>query len=126
LDEQAFQEVQQYADFQKVLSERVNDDLMKGEEVPASTNSPPLMPGAVKQEFSQTPYVDPTILSPIFQRGITSPVVIPQHRSEDGKMVWKRAYAPVLWQCGISQDAFFHFIDCYNETIKVYKSCSVI
>ena len=118
MDEQAFQEVQQYADFQKVLSERVSDDLMKDEAIPASTYPPP-MPNAVKQEFSHPPYVDSAIMSPIFQRGVPSPVVIPQQRLEDGRIVWARTYSPALWHCGITQDAFFYFIDCYNEIIKV-------
>ena len=34
-------------------------------------------------------------------------------------MVWKRAYSPLLWQWGITKEAFFNFIDRYNEVTKV-------
>lgn len=117
LDERAFQEVQNYADFQKMLSERVNDDIIREGAHPALTYTPTTP--TFKHSPSLQPYLDRALFASISQRILPSPVVIPQRRSENGKMAWTRAYAPVFWQCGISQEEFFKFIDSYNQIIEV-------
>jgi hypothetical protein len=111
--------VQNYADFQRVLSERVSDDLMKEEAASPISTFAPTTPHDFRHNFSQPAYSDPSLFIPASQSGLPSPVVITQQRSEGGQVAWARTYAPVLWQGGINQDAFFHFIDCYNEIIKV-------
>jgi hypothetical protein len=116
-DERAFQEVQNYADFQKMLSERVNDDILREEAYPVLEYA--LASPTFKHNTSLPLYHDPARFASISQRLLPSPVVIHQRRSEDGRMTWARAYAPVFWQCGITQEEFFDFIDCYNEIIEV-------
>ena len=46
------------------------------------------------------------------------PVIIPQRRPRDRSRGFARAYAPVLANCGVSQEMFLHFIKDFYEASK--------
>jgi hypothetical protein len=79
----------------------------------------PESPVSFSHNISQHPYLDPALFSSVSKRFLPSPIIIPQQISDDGIMVWKRAYSPLLWQWGITKEAFFNFTDRYNEVTKV-------
>lgn len=54
-------------------------------------------------------------------RGISYPVVIPQRRPGNKQRGFMKAYAPILSQCGISQEHFHEFIIALNKAIQVSK-----
>lgn len=111
--------MQSYADFQRTLSESVNDDLIE-EETPTSIFAlPKSNTFQQRQSFPPPQHLDPSLFAPASPRGLAFPVVIPQKRSDDGRMLWAPTYTPALLQCGINQEAFSHFIDGYNEIFKV-------
>ncbi|PSS15198.1 hypothetical protein M430DRAFT_20504 [Amorphotheca resinae ATCC 22711] len=101
IDERAFQEVQKYADFQRELSERVYDDILKE--------------GTYGYPRSS---LDTSVFPSICHNFLPAPIIIPQQRSEGGKRAWTRAYAPSLLGCGIDQDTFLDFLDSYNQVTK--------
>ena len=47
------------------------------------------------------------------------PVILPQRRPMDSKRGFVRAYAPLLHDCGISQETWFDFLYSFDESIKV-------
>jgi hypothetical protein len=50
------------------------------------------------------------------------PVIVPQRRPRNKERGFVRAYAPVLEQCGISQDLFLKFLDDWAVASKVSDS----
>ncbi|KAK4941004.1 hypothetical protein LTR66_014852 [Elasticomyces elasticus] len=46
------------------------------------------------------------------------PVIIPQRRPRESSRGFARAYAPVLANCGVSQEMFLHFIKDFYEASK--------
>ena len=48
------------------------------------------------------------------------PVVIPQKRPQSKARGFVRAYAPVLEECGIGEDMWLGFLDCFMESLKVH------
>ncbi|KAH8703687.1 hypothetical protein BGW36DRAFT_278623, partial [Talaromyces proteolyticus] len=52
---------------------------------------------------------------------IAYPVVIPQRRPGNKQRGFMKAYAPILSQCGISEEHFHDFIDALNKAIQVSK-----
>jgi hypothetical protein len=89
------------------------------EEASPNTKYASESPAAFNHNMSQHPHLDPALFSPLSKKFLPSLIIIPQQISEDGRMVWTRAYAPLLSQCGITKEAFFKFIDRYNEITKV-------
>jgi len=53
---------------------------------------------------------------------IPCPVIIPQRRPRQKDRGFVRAYAPVLADCGISQDVFLQFLDDWDKASKVGSS----
>ena len=47
------------------------------------------------------------------------PVVLPQRRPETKRRGFIRAYAPVLYDCGIDQQLFMKFLDDFDKAIEV-------
>ena len=43
------------------------------------------------------------------------PVILPQRRPKDRSRGFIRAYAPVLADCGVSQESFLEFLELFNE-----------
>jgi hypothetical protein len=125
IDEQAFQEVQNYADFQRSLSKRVHDDILK-----EGSASNPGYPGSslshvdpFRDYLSKEPYqdatLDPALFAQTSQGHLPSPIVIPQRIYEDTERCWAKAYAPSISQSGIDQVDFLDFIDSFNEATRV-------
>lgn len=52
-------------------------------------------------------------------RQIPCPVIIPQRRPGKRDRGFVRAYAPVLEECGVSQDVFLKFIEDFDKASKV-------
>ena len=122
-DAKAFQELQNYADFQRLLSNRVQDDLYKDEMF--TSMYAPIDPQILGQRqtfgdyFSHQPFVHPSLQQPNAVGRLQCPVIIPQRRPEDKSRGWVRAYAPALMNCGIDQYTFLNFLDAFNESSKV-------
>jgi hypothetical protein len=47
------------------------------------------------------------------------PVILPQRRPENRSRGFVRAYAPVLYDCGIDQATFIDFLDTFDQSIGV-------
>jgi hypothetical protein len=118
-DAQAFQDLQKYADFQNVLSRRLCDGLDVDETY--SPINPLLLPASdnINGCFSHKQHIHRALPAPLQRPCLSCPVVIPEKMGVDGHHCWERAYAPSLAECGIDQNTFLHFIDTFNETIKV-------
>ena len=54
------------------------------------------------------------------------PVIIPQRRPRDWKRGFMRAYAPVLGDCGVSQDMFLDFLKTFDAVNKQLPLLQVI
>jgi len=54
------------------------------------------------------------------------PVILPQRRPQSKARGFVHAYAPMLMDCNISQDAFMQFLDYFDEAIKVSPVFTVI
>lgn len=58
-------------------------------------------------------------LPPAQPQRLPCPVIIPQRRPGSKRRGFVRAYAPVLAQCGISQDVFLKFISDFHKASQV-------
>lgn len=56
---------------------------------------------------------------------IPYPVIIPQRRPGNKDRGFVHAYAPVLAECGIGQDAFLGFLDSFYKASKVRPSLNI-
>jgi hypothetical protein len=56
---------------------------------------------------------------PVQPRRLPFPVIVPQRRPGAKKRGFVRAYAPVLADCGISQDCFLKFISDFHKASQV-------
>lgn len=118
-DHEAFIELQQYADFQNILSQRVCDDLDSAESLNQQID-----PRLLKHDLAEGPvfsnYYARSALSPAGSRqGLSIPVSITTKRRSQELNGWERTYAPSLLEYGITQNTFLNFIDKFNETIEV-------
>ncbi|KAB8262060.1 hypothetical protein BDV32DRAFT_147709 [Aspergillus pseudonomiae] len=57
---------------------------------------------------------------------IPSPVIIPQRRPSNKDRGFVRAYAPVLADCGVSQDVFLKFLEDFFQASKASKWIEVV
>lgn len=117
-DDQAFRELQQYADFQNVLSQRLSDDIEEKE--------PPPWYRSIDTQSLDYNDIDGAILfngeiNSTLQRHVPlpNPVVIAANVRNCEIATFDRAYSPSLMDCEIDQNTFLHFIDTFNDTIKV-------
>lgn len=117
-DDQAFLDLQHYADFQAVLSKRLCDDLDR-DETYSSLQPRILLENDVGGDFPFQKYQHPPLTISPAKPQLPSPVVIPVKRAEDHGRRLVRAYAPSLMECGINQNTFLHFIDTFNASIRV-------
>ena len=118
-DAKAFQELQSYADFQSVLSNRVQDDILRDQKhIP--TNPQILSKGPPFDDyFSHEPYMHPSTQRLHPPKRLPCPVVIPQRRPEDNGTGWVEAYAPALMDCGVDHYTFLNFLDGFNKAKEV-------
>lgn len=54
-------------------------------------------------------------------RRLEVPVIIPQRRPETRERGFVRAYAPILEDCDVPQDAFLHFTDGFSAVVREQK-----
>jgi hypothetical protein len=118
-DAKAFQELQSYADFQRVLSNKVQGDIYKDENKYTPIDPQIFQSQTFGDYFSHQPYVHPSLQQPSYRGRLQYPVMIPQRRPEDKSRGWVRAYAPALMDCGIDQYTFLNFLDAFHESSKV-------
>ncbi|KAH9219108.1 hypothetical protein DL95DRAFT_520807 [Leptodontidium sp. 2 PMI_412] len=119
---EAFNELQNYADFQKALSEKVLNDLAM-EDDSTSHGFPPQLKYNDGAQFSFDSLYGPR--SQFGQGSLPNPVIIPQQRHQDGHC-WPRTYSPSLMNCGIGHQAFLTFIDSFNESLKLSPRLDVV
>jgi hypothetical protein len=111
--------IKNYADFQKVLSSKVLDDLSRDDSL-SSPHNLAFPPG------NKYPFPPPS-LGPASLGSLSCPIIISQQDFGDGIHTWGRTYTPELMSCGIDQRTFLSFLDSFNESMKVGSSiCSVI
>jgi hypothetical protein len=114
-DERAFNELQNYPDFQQSLSNSLLDGIARGGRPPMDPSSPLLTASNWNNvTFSRAP-TNQTAPSTASNIPLSKPVVIPQD-FESPRCNWKRAYAPLLQGSGISQSCFLHFLDLFNRS----------
>jgi hypothetical protein len=117
-DAKAFQELQSYADFQRVLSNTIRDDISRDEKY-TPINPQILAQGqAFGDYFPHQPYIHPSLRQSNPAGRLPCPVIIPQRRPEDKGRAWVRAYAPALMECGIDQYTFLNLLESFNESSK--------
>ena len=134
----AFNELQNYADFQYALSGKVLNDVSR-EDTSSATREPflPLQDttsyapqGMIGSPATREPFLplqDTTSYapqgmtgSPALQRGqLRWPIIIPQKDTLNGDSRWIRAYPRPLMNCGIDQQTFLNFLDSFEVHIKV-------
>ncbi|KAF4621531.1 hypothetical protein G7Y89_g14542 [Cudoniella acicularis] len=102
VEESAFSELQNYADFQHRLSDQVADGIARGD--PPESSFP-----------SQFSAFSPD-QSPITSSRLSRPILIPQLDPNDARSGWTRAYAPSLQTCGIDQESFLAFLDVLSQS----------
>lgn len=120
-DDQAFLELQQYADFQNVLSQRLCDDIDRDEPWFQSIDPQLLEESHIDGSAFQSGHIHPALEAPDTHQGLLKPVMITAKMRNHDLEGWERAYPPSLMDCGIDQNTFLHFIDNFNETIKVCR-----
>ncbi|KAF7896746.1 uncharacterized protein EAF01_009149 [Botrytis porri] len=119
-DEDAYQDLQAYADYQNTLSDRISADIGRDENyrkyLTANPRAQP-MRNAYERDVSFYSHELPEQrIQPA--RGLSCPVILPQRRPEAQSRGIIRAYSLELAGCGIDQDTFLDFIDDFNEAHK--------
>ncbi|KAF7942534.1 hypothetical protein BELL_0499g00110 [Botrytis elliptica] len=119
-DEDAYQHLQAYADYQNTLSDRISADIGRDENYRKYlTVNPRAQPmrSAYERDISFYSHELPDQkIQPA--RGLSCPVILPQRRPEAQSRGIIRAYSLELAGCGIDQDTFLDFIDDFNEAHK--------
>ncbi|KAM0316370.1 hypothetical protein ACHAO8_003151 [Botrytis cinerea] len=119
-DEDAYQDLQAYADYQNALSDRINTDMERDENYRKYLTATPraqAMRNTYERDVSFYSHELPDQrIQPA--RGLSCPVILPQRRPESQSRGIIRAYSPELADCGIDQDTFLDFIDDFNEAHK--------
>ncbi|KAF5867918.1 uncharacterized protein Bfra_007114oa [Botrytis fragariae] len=119
-DEDAYQDLQAYADYQNNLSDRISADIERDENyrkyLTANPRAQP-MRNTYEQDvsFYSHELPDQRIQA---ARGLSCPIILPQRRPEAQSRGIIRAYSLELAGCGIDQDTFLDFIDDFNEAHK--------
>lgn len=112
----ALKELQNYADFQKSLSDNILDGLAQ-EETPMSESC--LSNSLYNNDFHTDFYSGYIPWSPPRKCALTQPVVIPANTGIHEEYGWPRAYISSLMDCGIDQQTFLAFIISLNESLIV-------
>jgi len=115
-EQDAFNELQHYADFQNNLSSKVLDELSREESLSVQ-QSPNYLESNTNMRSTPQYWYDPTSGSRYETQGrLTCPIVISQRGPGNGPG-WVRTYALSLMECGITQRPFLKFLDAFNESI---------
>jgi hypothetical protein len=122
-EEEAFNELQNYADFQKTLSSKVLDELSRD-----YSHSAPYSPNfqASSNRSTGNSWYDPLNGARYTTQGrLPCPVIISQKALGSDGPGWIRTYSPALMNCGISQEPFLKFLDSFNESLRVRRVISI-
>lgn len=113
-EQEAFNELQNYADFQSDLSTKVLNDLSRGDVSMAYNH--PVWPNA------RPLHHEPRRLNSsygVHHGRLEWPIIIPRGGIQNGNSCWVRAYPRPLMECGIDQDAFLNMLDSFDVHIRV-------
>lgn len=116
VDNEAFLELQKYADFQTALSGRVRDELARGE-----------MPWKEDYPFQQNTElygqhrssIHPVMRPAVRSSPLSLPIIIPQRNSGNEGRTWQKTYVSSLMECGIDEPVFDDFLDALNDASKL-------
>lgn len=124
-DEDAYQDLQAYADYQNALSDRIKADIERDENYRKYLTATPRAQATRNTYERDVSFYSHELPDQRIQpaRGLSCPVILPQRRPESQSRGIIRAYSPELADCGIDQDTFLDFIDDFNEAHKV--SCNI-
>ncbi|KAF7877173.1 hypothetical protein EAF04_000858 [Stromatinia cepivora] len=119
-DEEAYRDLQAYADYQNTLSDRISADMQKDENYRRylAANPRARSKGSTYEHDISFYAHEPPDQRRQNARGLSCPVILPQRRPEDQSRGIIRAYSPELAGCGIDQITFLDFIDDFNEAHK--------
>ncbi|QSZ32225.1 hypothetical protein DSL72_001798 [Monilinia vaccinii-corymbosi] len=119
-EQEAYRDLQAYADYQNNLSDRISTDMQREENYRRYlAESPRAQPTRDSYERDISFYAhelpDERVES---VRGLSCPVILPQRRPESQSRGIIRAYPPDLADYGIDQHTFLEFVDDFNEAHK--------
>lgn len=112
-EQEAFDELQNYADFQNDLSSKVLDDISQHDV--SMTYDVPSLPA--KSTFNYSPHYPR-------RAKLQLPIIISQEDTQNGEGCWVRAYPRPLMEFGIDQNTFSNFLDAFDVHIKVRSAFS--
>ncbi|KAF7959491.1 hypothetical protein EAE96_001107 [Botrytis aclada] len=119
-DEDAYRDLQSYADYQNTLSDRISADIERDENYRKYTIANPRTQSTRNAYERDVSFYSHELPDQRIQpaRGLSRPVILPQRRPEAQSRGIIRAYSQELASCGINQDTFLDFIDDFNEAHK--------
>ncbi|THV50418.1 hypothetical protein BGAL_0151g00140 [Botrytis galanthina] len=119
-DEDAYRDVQSYADYQNTLSDRISADIERDENYRKYLIANPRVQSIGNTYERDVSFYSHELPDQRIQsaRGLSCPVILPQRRPEAQSRGIIRAYSLELAGCGIDQDTFLDFIDDFNEAHK--------
>jgi len=115
-ENEAFLELQNYADFQTALSGQVRDEIARGE-MPWKEDYPFLQNTELYDQHR--PSRHSALRSAVRSSPLSLPIIIPQRNPGNGGRTWQRTYVSSLMECGIDESVFDDFLDALNEASKV-------
>jgi hypothetical protein len=116
-EEEAFHELQNYADFQEALSSKVLAELSQDDYVSAPYR-PNLKPISHKSAGNRW-YDQNKGERYTTQNHLSCPIIISQKASGSDGPGWVRTYSPALMDCDIPQQPFLEFLDSFNDSLHV-------
>ncbi|KAE9366861.1 hypothetical protein N431DRAFT_471892 [Stipitochalara longipes BDJ] len=123
-EEEAFNELQNYADFQKALSSKVLDELSRDDshEAPYSPNF-----NAISNRSLGNQWYNPSDGARYTTQGqLPCPIIISQKDPGPDGPGWVRTYSPALMDCGIPQQSFLRFLDSFNESLQFFPDMEAV
>ncbi|KAH8669558.1 hypothetical protein BGZ60DRAFT_564024 [Tricladium varicosporioides] len=108
---QAFNELQNYAEYQSQLSNKIAGDFQSGNLSPNSIPGP-MSFSSLEGQHSVRTHTPLTTT----RRRLSRPILIPQSDAKDVTCGWTRVYAPSLHSCGIDQESFLNFLGNLDQS----------
>ncbi|KAF7926641.1 uncharacterized protein EAE97_010150 [Botrytis byssoidea] len=119
-NEDAYRDLQSYADYQNTLSDRISAEVERDENyrkyLTANPRAQPMRNVYERDVSFYSHELPDQRIRPA--QGLSCPVILPQRRPETQSRGIIRAYSLELAGCGIDQDTFLDFIDDFNEAHK--------
>ncbi|KAN0092098.1 hypothetical protein V8E51_017945 [Hyaloscypha variabilis] len=124
-EEEAFNELQNYADFQKALSSKVLDELSRDDSHEAPYSTPNF--NAISNRSLGNQWYNPSDGARYTTRGqLPCPIIISQKDPGFDGPGWVRTYSPALMDCGIPQQSFLKFLDSFNESLQFFPDMEAV